>query len=378
VDGVPFRFASPAACDRSLTLHILITGGAGFVGSELAVRLAKKNHRVVVMDNLVRRGSESNLERLARHGVSFVHGDVRNPEDFENLPPGVEFLIDVSAQPSVVSGYSNPVFDITNNSLGVIRVLEFARRHRCPMIFFSTNRVYVVDRLLELPRREAATRIEWDPEAWNKLPSGTRIRGFDPVHGVSEEFAVDGGQRSIYGLSKLIADASCQEYARAFDMPLVINRFGVIAGTGQFAKLDQGWVVWWAIAHYFKLPLKYIGWNGKQVRDVLFLDDVCSLVELQMGEIARFRGDIFNLGGGSANSLSLREGTNLLEHKLGHGTSITVEDAVRKGDLPVYFTDNRKGGRELNWKPSVTLDRGFDKILAWIRANEDTLRKRYT
>jgi CDP-paratose 2-epimerase len=359
-------------------LHILITGGAGFVGSELAVRLAEKNHCVVVMDNLVRRGSESNLDRLARHGVSFVHGDVRNPEDFENLPSGVEFLIDVSAQPSVVSGYTNPVFDITNNSLGVIHVLEFARRHRCPMIFFSTNRVYVVDRLLELPRRQAATRIEWDAAAWNQLSPAARPRGFDPVHGVSEEFAVDGGQRSVYGLSKLIADVSCQEYAHAFDMPLVINRFGVIAGTGQFARLDQGWVVWWAIAHYFKLPLKYIGWNGKQVRDVLFLDDVCALVELQMGEISRFRGDIFNLGGGAANSLSLREATHLLESKLGHGTDITVEDSVRTGDLPIYFTDNRKSIRQLKWQPRVSLDQGFDKILAWIGTNEDALRKRYT
>jgi CDP-paratose 2-epimerase len=358
-------------------VHILITGGAGFVGSELAIRLTEKNHRVAVMDNLVRRGSESNLERLARHGVAFVHGDVRNAEDFDNLPRGIEFLVDVSAQPSVVSGYTNPVFDLTNNSLGVIRVLEFARHHRCPMIFFSTNRVYVVDRLLELPRREAPTRIEWDSDAWNRLSPETRQRGFHPVHGVSEEFAVDGGQRSIYGLSKLIADASCQEYARAFDMPLVINRFGVIAGTGQFAKLDQGWVVWWAIAHYFKLALKYIGWNGKQVRDVLFLDDVLSLVELQMGQISRFRGEIFNFGGGSANSLSLREGTQLLENKLGHGTNIAVEDSARKGDLPIYFTDNRKGAKELSWKPAVNLDQGFDRILAWIRANEDALRKRY-
>jgi len=358
-------------------VQILITGGAGFVGSELAVRLAGKNHRVVVMDNLVRRGSETNLDRLARHGVRFVHGDVRNPEDFENLPPGIELVCDASAQPSVVSGYTNPVFDITNNSLGVVRVLEFARHHRCPLIFFSTNRVYLVDRLLELPRREAATRIEWDAAAWTKLAIDTRPRGFDPVHGVSEEFAVDGGSRSIYGLSKLIADACCQEYAHAFDMPVVVNRFGVIAGTGQFAKLDQGWVVWWAIAHYFKLPLQYIGWNGKQVRDVLFLDDVCSLVELEMGQMDRFRGDIFNLGGGRANSLSLREGTSLLEEKLGHGTTITVEDSVRKGDLPVYFTDNRKARQRLDWQPAISLEQGFDQILAWIRGNEDVLRRRY-
>jgi CDP-paratose 2-epimerase len=358
-------------------VHILITGGAGFVGSELAVQLSEKSHRVVVMDNLVRRGSETNLEKLARHGVTFVHGDVRNPEDFENLPDGIEFVFDTSAQPSVVSGYTNPIFDITNNSLGVIRVLEFARHHRCPLIFFSTNRVYVVDRLLELPRREAATRIEWDPEAWKKIPIESRPRGFDPVHGVSEEFAIDGGQRSIYGLSKLIADAACQEYAHAFDMPIVVNRFGVIAGTGQFAKLDQGWVVWWAIAHYFELPLKYIGWNGKQVRDILFLEDVCALVELQMSQMQCFRGDIFNLGGGAENSLSLREGTALLEKKLGRGTNISTEETLRKGDLPIYFTDNRKAIKQLNWQPKVTIDEGFDRILAWIGANEAALRSRY-
>ena len=358
-------------------MHILITGGAGFVGSELAVRLREKNHAVVVMDNLVRRGSESNLEKLARHGVTFVHGDVRNPEDFENLPAGIEVVCDTSAQPSVVSGYTNPVFDITNNSLGVIRVLEFARTRRCPMIFFSTNRVYVVDRLLELPRSETATRIEWDSQAWQALPVELRQRGFDPVHGVSEQFATDGGQRSIYGLSKMIADAACQEYAQAFDMPIVINRFGVIAGTGQFAKLDQGWVVWWAIAHYFKLPLKYIGWNGKQVRDILFLEDVCSLVELQLGQIDKFRGDIFNVGGGAANSLSLREGTALLERSLGHGTTITTADTVRKADLPIYFTDNRKIVNQLRWKPEITIDAGFARILEWIRANEATLRARY-
>jgi CDP-paratose 2-epimerase len=97
-----------------------------------------------------------------------------------------------------------------------------------------------------------------------------------------------------------------------------------------------------------------------------------------MGQINRFRGDIFNLGGGAANSLSLREGTAVLEGKLGHGTDIAVEDSIRKGDLPIYFTDNRKGAKQLSWKPSVTLDQGFDKILVWIRSHEDTLRKRYS
>jgi len=235
----------------------------------------------------------------------------------------------------------------------------------------------VVDKLLELPRREATTRMEWDAEAWKQIPAELRQRGFDPAHGISEEFAVDGGQRGIYGLSKLLADAACQEYARAFDMPIVVNRFGVIAGTGQFAKLDQGWVVWWAIAHYFKLPLKYIGWHGKQVRDILFLQDVCALVELQINQMERFRGDIFNLGGGAANSLSLREATELLEQKLGYGTTLTTEDSIRKADLPIYFTDNRKAVRILQWQPKVSIDEGLGQILAWIRANEAILRSRY-
>ena len=160
-------------------------------------------------------------------------------------------------------------------------------------------------------------------------------------------------------------------------MPIVVNRFGVIAGTGQFAKLDQGWVVWWAIAHYFKLPLKYIGWHGKQVRDILFLQDVCALVELQINQMERFRGDIFNLGGGAANSLSLREATELLEQKLGYGTTLTTEDSIRKADLPIYFTDNRKAVRILQWQPKVSIDEGLGQILAWIRANEAILRSRY-
>jgi CDP-paratose 2-epimerase len=298
-------------------VHILVTGGCGFVGSEIALFLREQGHHVIVMDNLVRRGSESNLDRLKHHDVVFLHGDVRNPEDFANLPHGIDFVCDASAQPSVVTGYANPLFDITNNSLGAIHVLEFVRHRHCPLIFFSSNRVYGADRINALPRRESPTRFEWDPAAWQSIPPEDRPRGFDPIHGISEEFSIDGGQRSIYGLSKLIADAACQEYAQGFDLPIVVNRFGVISGGGQFGKADQGWVVWWAVAHYFNLPLKYIGWKGKQVRDVLFMEDVLRLVKLQMDRISHCRGEVFNLGGGAANSLSLLEATRLVEGKLG-------------------------------------------------------------
>src|SRR4029077_4963724 len=136
------------------------------------------------------------------------HGDVRNSEDFASLPPGIDLICDTSAQPSVVSGYANPLFDIINNGLGAIRVLEYARPRRIPLIFWSSNRVYGADRLNALPRRETPTRFEYDPDAWNRLPLERRPAGFHPVHGVSEEFSIDGGHRSIYGLSKLIADVA--------------------------------------------------------------------------------------------------------------------------------------------------------------------------
>ena len=358
-------------------LHVLVTGGCGFLGSHVALHLLAKGHRVSVLDNLVRRGSQKNVGVLERRGASFFHGDVRNPEDLGNLPASVELICDTSAQPSVVSGYNNPLFDITNNGLGAIHVLEYARLRRIPLVFWSSNRVYGADRLNALPRRETPTRFEYDADAWNRLPVDQRPPGFHPVHGISEEFSVDGGQRTIYGLSKLIADAACQEYAQAFDLPIVVNRFGVISGPGQLAHADQGWVVWWAIAHWFRLPLTYLGWQGKQVRDILFVEDMLSLLDLQLARLSTFRGDVFNVGGGAANAISLREATCAMQEISSRSTSVTQSVDARQGDVGLYFTDNRKASRHFGWQPQTDLRGGFTRIFEWIRQNEAELRTRY-
>ena len=358
-------------------MKVLITGGCGFLGSHLALYLRELGHDVVAMDNLVRRGSETNIERLQEHDVAFVHGDVRCVEDFAGLPRGIQLICDASAQPSVVSGYANPMFDLTNNTLGVIHVLEFAREHRCPLIFCSSNRIYSAERINALPRRESATRLEWDPAAWRDLPVENRPSGFDPGYGVSEEFSLDGAGRSIYGVSKLMADVVCQEYADAFDIPVIVNRLGVISGAGQFGKIDQGSVVWWAVACWFGLPLKYIGWGGKQVRDILFVDDVCRLVDLEISQIGGLRSGVFNAGGGAANSLSLLEATQFFEKQSGRSMSISHEETPRKADTVIYITDNRKVERVLGWKPKVSLAQGLESIVAWIGENEAELSARY-
>ena len=358
-------------------MNVLVTGGCGFIGSHVALHLRAAKHKVAVMDNLVRRGSEKNIAALERHGASFLHGDVRNPEDLSNLPSNIDLICDTSAQPSVVTGYANPLFDIANNGLGAIHILEYARPRRIPLIFWSSNRVYGADRLNALPRRETPTRFEYDPGAWDRLPAEQRPAGFHPVHGVSEDFSIDGGQHSIYGLSKLIADAACQEFSQAYDLPVVVNRFGVISGIGQFGHADQGWVVWWAIAHWFKLPLTYLGWQGKQVRDVLFVEDMLSMLDLQIAQLSRLRGEVFNLGGGPGNAISLREATQSMQEISARSTSISVSDQARKGDIVLYWTDNRKASQQLGWKPKTDLRAGFQRIFEWIRENEAELRVRY-
>lgn len=358
-------------------MHILVTGGCGFIGSHVALHLREKGNRVSVMDNLAGRGSERNLDVLKRHGIPFFHGDVRNPEDLAHLPAAIELVCDTSAQPSVVTGYVNPIFDITNNGLGAIHVLEHVRVRRIPLVFWSSNRVYGADHLNALPRRETASRFEYDAQQWNRTPAEYRPRGFDPVHGISEEFSLEGGQRSIYGLSKLIADAACQEYAQAYDLPVVVNRFGVISGAGQFGHADQGWVVWWAIAHWLQLPLTYFGWNGKQVRDVLFVEDMLALLDCQLAQITSYRGEVFNVGGGAANAISLCEATACMREISARATNITVSEQARKGDVVLYCTDNRKAAQKLGWRPQTNLHSGFARIFEWIRQNEGELRARY-
>jgi CDP-paratose 2-epimerase len=267
------------------------------------------------------------------------------------------------------------MFDLTNSTIGVIHSLEFARERRCPLIFCSTNRIYSADRINALPWRESATRLEWDSAACRNLPAESRPPSFDLEYRVSEEFNLDGACHSVYGVSKLTADVVCQEYADAFDIPVIVNHLGVIFGAGQFGQIDQGWVVWWAVACWFGLPLKYIGWDGKQVRDVLFVEDVCQLVDVEISQIRSLRSGVFNAG--AANSLSLVEATQFLEKRLGRSMLTSHEESPRKADTVIYITDNPKVECALGWKPKVSLAGGMDSILAWIGENEAKLSLRY-
>src|SRR3990167_4160281 len=230
-------------------MNVLITGGCGFIGFNLSMFLKQKGFNVIAMDNLVRRGVELSREILEDRGVEFVHGDIRNIEDFSNISKKIDIILNTAAEPSAIEGYKNPYFDFTNNFLSVVNVLELARKNRIKVIQWSTNKVYCGDKVNSIKRKELETRFEFDDENYND--------------GIDESFSVDGNDHSIYGLTKLSADLFCQEYARAFDLNIIINRFSCLAGEWQWGLPKQGWFSWWPIAFVYKFPLMYIGWKGK-------------------------------------------------------------------------------------------------------------------
>ncbi len=351
--------------------NIVITGGAGFVGSNLAYYLSRQGHRIVVMDNLVRRGSERNLPSLRDRGITFQHGDIRCREDFDSLPANTDVLIECSAQPNVVDGFANPRFDIQNNLHGTLECLEFCRRTGAGMIYFSSNRVYSARRLNALPHTEGETRFDY------QAGDGFPIPGFDVNHGISHDFTMDGGHRSIYGVSKAAADLLCQEWASAFGLPVVVNRLGVIAGEGQFGMPAQGWVAYWVMAGVLELPLTYLGYDGKQVRDILFVEDVCRLIELEIAHLPDLGGRVFNAGGGRANSLSLREATAMMEALLETRMAVAIRPEPRQDDLKLYLTDNRAIRDILGWQPQVGLMAGLERIIRWVKDNGEELRRCY-
>jgi CDP-paratose 2-epimerase len=350
-------------------MRILISGGCGFVGFNLAHHLLEAGHKVTVLDNLVRRGSEMNLSALKRLDIPFLHGDIRNPEDFSQLSGPFECLIECSAQPSVVSGYIYPLYDFTTNVTGVMNCLEFCRTRGIGMIFLSSSRVYPASKINALPVVEEATRWEWDPHvARETLP-----RGFDPILGISAQFDVDGPTKTIYGASKAAADFFCQEYADAFGLPIIVNRCGVIAGEGQFGVIGQGWLTFWVISCLLERPLSYFGYRGKQVRDILFIQDLSGLVEIQLAQLDEFSGQVWNVGGGRDRSLSLMEATALVEQLMNKKMKVNYVEEQRKGDMIIYISDNSDIDRALGWSPSVPIEAGTNRIVKWVRDNRESL-----
>jgi CDP-paratose 2-epimerase len=347
-----------------MTRKILITGGAGFVGSSLGLGLAQRypDWEITALDNLKRRGSELNLPRLKQAGIQFIHGDIRNPEDLDSAVLQPDLILECSAEPSVLAGYTSPGYVLQTNLVGTINCLELARQTQADFIFLSTSRVYPIAYLNTLQFIETETRFQLIEE--QSLPGASS-------YGISEEFPLDKA-RSLYGTTKLASELLIAEYADAYGLRTLINRCGVLTGPWQMGKVDQGVFALWMACHYFQKPLKYIGHGGtgKQLRDFLHVADLLDLLDLQIQHLEQWQGQTFNVGGGASNTLSLLETTQLCQEITGHQVKIEPVRETRVGDVPIFVTDSRKVIAATGWQPQREARTTLTEIYEWIHQFE--------
>ncbi|MDX1737076.1 MAG: NAD-dependent epimerase/dehydratase family protein [Alphaproteobacteria bacterium] len=350
--------------------RIVVTGGAGFVGSNLCVVLkqAYPEAEILAVDNLYRRGSEKILPRLAQFGIEHRNIDVRDRARVSELP-AFDLLIECSAEPSVKAGVGeNPTYMLDTNILGAINCIEIARKYDAKVIFLSTSRVYSIETLSSLPLKESENRFVLDLED-HPHPVGVSEFGIDTSFNTV-------GYRSLYGASKLSAEQIYQEYANTYNMRICILRSGVIAGPWQLGKTDQGFVSHWCASFLRKAKLNYIGFGGtgKQVRDILHIDDLAQLVLMLVEQDLGFDAKPYQIGGGLVGNISLLELTNICKEISGINIAFGHVEETHPTDIPFYISDSREIEALLGWKPSCDARRVVIDIFEWLEENSQFLR----
>src|SRR5215210_767426 len=334
---------------------ILITGGAGFIGCNIASALATRGDNVLILDSLARPGARENAHWLkSRHGdrVEIQIGDIRDREAVNEAVGQASAVIHLAAQVAVTTSLEQPLEDFAINAGGTLNVLEAVRQSPVnpAVLFASTNKVY--GSLFD---------------AAQMCRSNSRCEPPDEVAhtGISEEAPLN--FHSPYGCSKGAADQYVRDYARVFGLRTVVMRQSCIYGYRQFGLEDQGWVAWFVIAAQLGKPISIYG-DGKQVRDVLFVEDLIDAYEAAASRIETSAGDVFNVGGGVRNTISLLDLLDYLGQKLGKPIQFTKQP-WRPGDQRCFIADTSKAERQLGWTAKTTWQQGLDKLYDWVAAN---------
>lgn len=336
--------------------RILVTGGAGFIGSNLVARLLHQGHDVVVYDNLSRSGCEANVAWL--NGVAaetagtlhLVRGDVADFDTLQRAAEGAQRIYHLAGQVAVTTSVKDPRADFEANALGTFNVLEAARlvADNPIVLYSSTNKVY------------------GGMEDVGVVEEATRYRYADLPFGVPETQPLD--FHSPYGCSKGAGDQYVRDYHRIYGIRTIVMRQSCIYGYRQFGIEDQGWVAWFIIAALKGRPITIYG-DGKQVRDVLFIDDLLDAYDAAIAHIDRTAGHVYNIGGGPENTMSIwAEFGPLLERLLGRAIPVTYAD-WRPGDQRVYISDIRKAERDFGWRPRIGVEEGVTRLFNWVREN---------
>lgn len=344
-------------------MKYLITGGCGFLGSNLASEVLRLGDQLYIFDNLSRFGSTNNLKWLRSLGnLNFIHGDIRNYSDvldsINKIKPDIVFHL--AGQVAMTTSISNPRKDFEINTIGTINLLESIRISSPDtlIIYSSTNKVY------------------GDLENINYDEHPTRYSAADFPNGFNEELSLD--FRSPYGCSKGSADQYVLDYSRNFSLKTIVLRHSSIFGNRQFSTFDQGWVGWFIEqalnqkSNSSLSPFTICG-NGKQVRDILFASDLISCYFSAIKSSYKASGHVFNIGGGFENSLSLIELFNFLEERLSINLNYT-KIAWRSNDQKVFIADISKANRLLDWSPAVSKFKGIEMMIDWLASNRKIKR----
>lgn len=338
-----------------MSRNILVTGGAGFIGSNYVHRLLQRGEKVTVYDNLSRAGAPRNLrwleESYGKDAFRLVAGDVRDASLLTATARDADVIVHLAGQVAVTTSVVKPREDFEINALGTFNVLEAARlSERNPIVFYSsTNKVYGGMDDVEV----AETPTRWQ---YKDLPFGCPETQPLDFH-------------SPYGCSKGAGDQYVRDYGRIYGLRTVVFRQSCIYGPRQFGVEDQGWVAWFVIAAVTGRPLAIYG-DGKQVRDLLHVYDLLDAYDLALEKIGQVNGQVFNLGGGPENTISIwTEFGPLLEKLLGRSIPVSRGD-WRPGDQKVFVADTRKAQAELGWKPKYDVEKGVRQLFDWVSSNK--------
>ena len=347
-------------------MKILITGGAGFVGSHTAEYYARNGEDVTVYDNLSRAKllnySESNAMYnwnylKDNYDLTLIKGDIRDQKKLEEAAAGMDAIIHTAAQTAVTTSVVDPRTDFEINALGSFNVLEAARKTGAAVVFCSTNKVYG-DNVNKIEVKEENRYYEFADREFN--------------NGIPETFSTDLCEHTPYGASKFAADVYVQDYARRNEIDAAVFRMSCIYGTRQFGVEDQGWVSWFTIATILGKPITIYG-DGKQVRDMLYVTDLVAAFDSFVKKRDKIHHGVYNMGGGVKNKMSLIELLDYLEEISGKRSKLSYED-WRPSDQKVYISDITKVKKELGWEPKVGVRNGVEKLFTWVNENEDLLR----
>jgi len=342
--------------------RILITGGAGFVGSHAASFYSKQGVEVLALDNISRFDLLDKKAFTQDHNTKFLESlpnvqvyrqDILDLESLTKLVSDCDAVIHTAAQTAVTASIRDPITDFKTNAEGTLNILEAVRRSKsdCKIIYCSTNKVYGsnVDKI-------------------NLTEEEKRYSFPNDFVGIPETFSVDLCEHSPYGCSKLAGDLYVQDYGTTYGLKTCVFRMSCIYGTRQVGVEDQAWISWFTIANIKNKPFTIFG-DGKQVRDVLYVDDLIRAYDKFLNGSSSLSGEVFNMGGGRDRTLSLLELLDFLKRKTGKSAQLSYAD-WRTGDQKVYISDIRKAKELLGWEPEVTVESGLNLLLEWIKENQ--------